>query len=107
MIPLVLNLLSQTNSTTMFVFDYFYVNAQVLSKLFHPIKYSFSQASNYLYFVLTICLKLAKKERMLLMKGDKKIEMHVNTCIQVFNMWHAFWHRFNGFLLKLFLKKYR
>ena len=56
-----LQILSQTYNATLFLFDYFYVHAYALGKLFHLIKSSFSQASNHT-LVLTIRLKLAKKQ---------------------------------------------
>ena len=65
------NILSQTYNTTLFSFDYFYVNAQALSNSFHSINSSFNQAANHA-FVLTICLKLDKKQLILSMKGGKK-----------------------------------
>ena len=40
------NILSQTYNATLFLFDYFYVNAHALSKLFHSINSSLHQASN-------------------------------------------------------------
>ena len=64
-------ILSQTYSATMFLFDYFYVHAHALGKLFHLIKRSFSQATNP-SLVLTIRIKLAKKQWILLMKGSEK-----------------------------------
>ena len=54
-------ILSQTYNATLFLFDYFYVNAHALSKLFHSVNSSFNQASN-LVLVLNICLKLTKKQ---------------------------------------------
>ena len=54
-------ILSQTYNATLFSFDYFYVNAHALNKLFPEINSSFNQASNHI-LVLTICLKLAKKQ---------------------------------------------
>ena len=54
-------ILSQTYNATLFLSDYFYVNAHALSKLFHSINSSFNQSSNHV-LVLTICLKLAKKQ---------------------------------------------
>ena len=76
-------ILSQTYNATLFLFDYFYVNEYALSILFHSINSSFSQASNHV-LVLTICLKLAKKQLTLSMKGGKKNEMHGND--PVFDM---------------------
>ena len=76
-------ILSQTYNATLFSFDYFNVNAHVLSNLFHSINSSFSQASNHV-LVLTICLKLAKKQLILSMNGGKKNEMHGN--VPVFDM---------------------
>ena len=81
-----INILSQTCNATLFLFDYFYVHAHVQSQLFHPIKSSFSQASNHI-LVLTICPKLAKKQCIVSIKGkkeQKKEEMHGN--VRVFDM---------------------
>ena len=64
-------ILSQTYNATLVLFNYFYVHAHVLGKFFHLIKGSFSQASNHT-LVLTIRLKLGKKQRILLMKGSEK-----------------------------------
>ena len=58
---LLFTILSQTYNATLFLFDYFYVHAHALGKLFHLIKSSFSQASNHT-LILTIRLKLAKKQ---------------------------------------------
>ena len=55
------SILSQTYNVTLFLFDYLYANAHALSKLFHSINSSFNQASNHV-FVVTICLKMAKKQ---------------------------------------------
>ena len=66
-----IHILSQTYNATLFLFDYFYVNAHALSKLFHSINSSFNQASNHI-LVLTICLKLAKNHQILSLKGGKK-----------------------------------
>ena len=77
------DILSQTYNATLFLFDYFYVLAHALGSLFHLIKSSFSQASKHT-LVLTIRLKLAKKQLILLMKGSEKNEMHVN--VPVFDM---------------------
>ena len=57
----VFSILSQTYNATLFLFDYFYVHAHALGKLFHLIKRSFSQASNPT-LVLTIHIKLSKKQ---------------------------------------------
>ena len=64
-------ILSQTYNATLLLFDYFYVHAHALGKLFHLIISSFSQASNP-SLVLTIHIKLAKKQCILLMKGSEK-----------------------------------
>ena len=57
----VYTILSQTYNATLFLFDYFYVNAHALSKLFHSNNSSFNPESSHV-LVLTICLKLAKKQ---------------------------------------------
>ena len=54
-------ILSQTYKATLFSFDYFFVNAHALRILFHSFNSLFNQASNRV-LVLTICLKLAKKQ---------------------------------------------
>ena len=51
------HILSQTDNATLFLFDYFFVNAHALSKLFHSINSSFNQASNHV-----LVLTLAKKQ---------------------------------------------
>ena len=61
-----INILSQTYNATLVLLGYYYGHADALSKLFHLINSSFSQASNH-SLVLTILLKL-----ILLMKVGKK-----------------------------------
>ena len=77
------DIMSQTYNATLFSFDYFYVNAHALSKLFHSINSSVNPAS-YHVLVLTICPKLANKQQILPMKGGKKNGMHGN--VPVFDM---------------------
>ena len=49
-----LSILSETYNAPLFSFDYFYVNAHALSKLFHSINSLFNQASNHV-LVFTRC----------------------------------------------------
>ena len=85
------------------MFDYFYVHAHALGKLFHLIKSSFSQASNHT-LVLTIRLKLAKNQWILLMKDNEfffkcTVMFQYSICDLHFGI-----EKLNGFLSKFFKK---
>ena len=64
--------LRHTYNAILFLFAHFYVNAHARSNFFHLRDISFSKALNHT-LVLTVCIKLAKKQLTLLMNGRKQI----------------------------------
>ena len=92
------HILSQTYNASLFLFAYFFVNAHVLSKSFHLINSSFSQASNQIGF------NTGQKNKKNFDEGCTE-KMKCMVMFQYSTCDMHFWHRkIYGTLSKFFLK---